>query len=53
MTGSSSQDQWPNMASQIRVNTRVAGIPPASRIQPAAWAMWKASGESPASRSAT
>ena len=53
MTGSSSHGHSPNRASQMRVKTRVAEIPPEALIQSAARVMWAASGASPASRSAT
>src|SRR5690606_22158764 len=51
-TGSASHGHRPNIASQNRVNTRVAGTPPAPRTYAAARAMCPASGGSPASRSA-
>ena len=53
ITGRSSQDHWPKSASQILVNTRVAGMPPRALIHSAALAMCGALGRCPASRSAT
>ena len=53
ITGSSSQDHRPLIASQILVNTRVAVRPPLAVIQSAARRMCGASTGSPASLSAT
>ena len=53
ITGTSSQDQRPDSASQIRVKTRVAVTPPLPLIHSAARAMCGARGSSPARRSAT
>src|SRR5918995_2909299 len=51
--GRSSHDHWPTTASQIRVKTRVASIPPCWRMKRRAPARWGASAGAPASRSAT
>ena len=50
--GMSSQDQIPNSASQMCVNTRARSTPPEARMNSRARTMCSASGESPHSRSA-
>lgn len=52
-SGRSSHFHQPKRASQIRVKTRAAAIPPRSRIHADAFAMCGSSGASPASRRAT
>ncbi len=52
-SGRSSHFHQPKRASQIRVNTRLAAIPPCSLTHPAARAMCGSSGRSPARRRAT
>ncbi len=52
-SGRSSHFHQPNRASQMRVKTREAAMPPCARIHADAFAMCGASGASPASRRAT